>query len=281
MKSATASISQSKEFYETQRGAMSTSDEQESVPQQWADAKGFKIGLGRTVAGQSGQNAISLPPSGLATLDEKCFENNRILSHRPRSAEADTFRILRTQVLQNMNKVGFRTLAVTSPDYGDGKTTIAINLAISIAMDLKQTVLLVDLDLRKPNMHEYLGLSPRTGLSDYLINDVPLSECLIRPPFHRLNTLPAGTRVEHSSELLGSPKMSALAQELKSRYPDRLVIYDMPPVLRQDDVIAFAPNIDGILLVTNNGFTNKDSLRRSLDVLGDSVIVGTVLNNTQ
>lgn len=260
---------------------MSTSDEQESVPQQWADAKGFKIGLGRTVAGQSGQNAISLPPSGLATLDEKCFENNRILSHRPRSAEADTFRILRTQVLQNMNKVGFRTLAVTSPDYGDGKTTIAINLAISIAMDLKQTVLLVDLDLRKPNMHEYLGLSPRTGLSDYLINDVPLSECLIRPPFHRLNTLPAGTRVEHSSELLGSPKMSALAQELKSRYPDRLVIYDMPPVLRQDDVIAFAPNIDGILLVTNNGFTNKDSLRRSLDVLGDSVIVGTVLNNTQ
>lgn len=281
MKSATASISQSKEFYETQRGAMSTSDEQESVPQQWADAKGFKIGLGRTVAGQSGQNAISLPPSGLATLDEKCFENNRILSHRPRSAEADTFRILRTQVLQNMNKAGFRTLAVTSPDYGDGKTTIAINLAISIAMDLKQTVLLVDLDLRKPNMHEYLGLSPRTGLSDYLINDVPLSECLIRPPFHRLNTLPAGTRVEHSSELLGSPKMSALAQELKSRYPDRLVIYDMPPVLRQDDVIAFAPNIDGILLVTNNGFTNKDSLRRSLDVLGDSVIVGTVLNNTQ
>lgn len=260
---------------------MNTPDETDTIPKQKLEASGFKTGLGRTVAGQSGLNAVPLTPSELATLDEKHFENHRVLSHRPRSIEADAFRILRSQILQNMSKAGFRTLAITSPDYGDGKTTIAINLAISIAMDLKQTVLLVDLDLRKPNMHEYLGLNPRAGLSDYLINDVPIKECLIRPPFHRLNTLPAGSRVEHSSELLGSPKMSALAQELKNRYPDRLVIYDMPPVLRQDDVIAFAPNIDGVLLVAHNGFTNKNALKRSLDVLGDATIVGTVLNNTQ
>ncbi|MER2520900.1 MAG: CpsD/CapB family tyrosine-protein kinase [Bdellovibrionales bacterium] len=260
---------------------MSAPTEQDMLPQQQLDASGYRMGLGKSVAGQSGQNSLPLTPSELATLDEKHFENHRILAHRPRSEEADAFRILRTQILQNMHKAGLRTLAITSPDYGDGKTTIAVNLAISIAMDLKQTVLLVDLDLRKPNLHEYLGLTPRAGLSDYLINDVPIKECLIRPPFHRLNTLPGGTRVEHSSELLGSPKMTALAQELKNRYPDRLVIYDMPPVLRQDDVIAFAPNIDGILLVTHNGFTQKEALKRSLDVLGDATIVGTVLNNTQ
>src|ERR1700681_4351330 len=94
------------------------------------------------------------------SVDEAQLERCRILAHRTRSPEADVFRILRTQVLQIMNKTGVRTLAITSPKYGDGKTTIALNLALSIALDLKQTVLLVDLDLRKPNLHEFLGIAP-------------------------------------------------------------------------------------------------------------------------
>jgi Mrp family chromosome partitioning ATPase len=185
---------------------------------------------------------------------------------------------LRTQTLQAMEKGGFRTLAITSPNYGDGKTTIAINLAISIALDFKQTVLLADLDLRKPSIHKYLGLEPRAGLTDYLAGHAAIPDCLIRLPFERLTTLPAGQILDHSSETLGSPQMASLANELKTRYPDRLVIYDMPPLLAQDDPLAFLPHVDCVLLVVQDGVTTTDDIKRSLDILSNAKVIGTILN---
>jgi len=212
-------------------------------------------------------------------IDEAQLERRRVLAHRAHSTEADIFRILRTQVLQIMNKSGFRTLAITSPNYGDGKTTIALNLALSIALDLKQTVLLVDLDLRKPNLHEFLGLAPRAGLSDYLTGNTPIPDCLTRLSFERLSILPAGKPLDQSSELLGSPKMAALAREMKNRYADRIIIYDMPPVLTQDDPIAFLPHVDATLVVVRDGVTRADDLKTCLGRLSGANIIGTVLNN--
>lgn len=214
-------------------------------------------------------------------VDESLLEKHRILAHRVRSPDADVFRILRTQILQIMNRSGFRTLAITSPHYGDGKTTIALNLAMSIALDLKQTVLLADLDLRKPNLHEYMGLDPEVGLSNYLLRGASLKECLVRPAFDRLNTLPAGPAIDYSSEILGSPKMAVLAQELKSRYPDRMIIYDMPPVLAQDDSNAFLPHVEAVLLVVRDGVTHTEELKRCLDRLSNANVIGTVLNDTK
>jgi len=214
-------------------------------------------------------------------VEEVQLERHRILAHRTRSPEADIFRILRTQVLQIMNKSNFRTLAITSPKYGDGKTTIALNLALSIALDLKQTVLLVDLDLRKPNMHEFLGLTPSVGLSDFLTHNTPIPDCLIRLSFDRLSILPAGNPLDNSSELLGSPKMAQLAHELKTRYPDRIVIYDMPPALVQDDSIAFLPHVDAVLLVIREGVTRTDEVRACLNRLSQSNIIGTILNKAK
>jgi protein-tyrosine kinase len=231
-------------------------------------------------AATSGGAAARPLTSAPILIDEAQLENRRILAHRTRSAEADVFRILRTQVLQIMNKSGFRTLAITSPQYGDGKTTIALNLAVSIALDLKQTVLLVDLDLRKPNLHEFLGIPPSAGLSDYLVNNTPVTDCLRRLSFDRLSIFPAGTPLDNSSELLGSPKMAALARELKARYPDRIVIYDMPPALAQDDALAFLPHVDATLVVVRDGVTKADDLKTCLARLGNANIIGTVLNNT-
>jgi capsular exopolysaccharide synthesis family protein len=218
-------------------------------------------------------------PFDASLVDEDQMERSRIFAHRTRCAEADVYRQLRTKVLQIMAASGAKTLAITSPDYGDGKTTVTLNLGISIALDLKQTVLLVDLDLRKPNMHEYLGVKPHAGLTDYLLNDTPLSDCFMRPPFERVNVLPAGSALDYSSELLGSPKMISLAHELKSRYPDRLVIYDMPPVLNQDDPIAFLPQIDAVLVVVRDGVTRTEDLKRCLQTLSGAKVIGTVLNN--
>ena len=137
---------------------------------------------------------------------------------------------------------------------------------------------MVNLDLRKPSLYPYLGLPPRVGLSDFLLRDTPLQECLTRLPFERMSALSAGTPLDHSSELLGSPKMIALAEELKTRYPDRFVLYDMPPALEQDDPIAFLPQVDAVLVVARDGVTRADDLKRCLRSLADANVIGTVLN---
>jgi capsular exopolysaccharide synthesis family protein len=212
---------------------------------------------------------------------EEDLERHRIIARHTRSPQADVFRMLRTKVLHIMNQSNYRTLAITSPNYGDGKTTIALNLALSLALDVKQTVLLVDLDLRKPNLHDFLSKDPKVGLSNYLVRGTPLEQCMVRPPIDRFNTLPAGPAMEHSSEILASPKMAGLARELKMRYPDRIIIYDMPPVLEQDDPIAFLPHVDAVLMVVGNGVTKVDELKQSLEAMGKANVIGTVLNTNR
>lgn len=227
------------------------------------------------------REAAPTPHTPSLAIDEKLLERHHIIAHNTRSKEADRFRILRTQVLQAMAQQGMKTLGITSPNYGDGKTTIALNLALSIAMDLKQTVLLVDLDLRKPNVMDYLGLPTGVGLTDYFTKNTPIADCLVRPAFERLSLLPAGRMLDNSSEVLGSPKIAALAEELRTRYPDRLIIYDLPPVLAQDDPLVFLPHVDGVLLVVNEGVTRTSDLKASLRALGNAYVIGTVLNNSR
>ena len=207
------------------------------------------------------------------------LDRNHIISHRLRSKEADTFRFLRTQILQTMNKHGLKTLAISSPRYSDGKSTIAANLCVSIAQDLKQTVLLVDVDLRSPSLDKFLGLDPDKGLTDFLVGRAKVEDCLIRTPFKRFSLFPAGTSIEQSSETLGSPQMEKLADELKDRYNDRMIIYDMPPLLEQDDPLVFLPHVDCFLLVVREGVTTTDEIKRSLDILEPANVIGVVLNS--
>jgi len=218
-------------------------------------------------------------PESFVELSEVVLESNRIFAHHTRKPAADIFRLLRAQVLQAMSKHKFKTLAITSPNYGDGKTTIAINLCISIAQDLNQTVLLADLDLRKPSVSSYLGLKTTLGLTDYLLGTARVSDALIRLPFERMTVLPAGQKTDHSSETLGSPQMASLAMELKLRYPDRLVVYDMPPLLAQDDPLAFLPHVDAVMLVVRDGITRAADIKRSLTILEAANVVGVVLND--
>lgn len=224
-------------------------------------------------------NPSFMPTASPIIINENFLKKNHIISYHTRSEEADVFRILRTQILQIMNQSGYKALGITSPRYGDGKTTISLNLALSIAQDLKQTVLLVDIDLRKPNIAEYLGLVEPLGISDYCLQNTPISECIIRTSFERLSILPAGYSLDASSEVLGSPRMAQLAEELKTRYSDRIIIYDMPPVLNQDDPIAFLPNIDAYVLVVRNGATSTSDVKDSLNLLSGANIIGTVLND--
>jgi len=214
-------------------------------------------------------------------LSESVLESNRIVARNGLDPTADTFRILRTKVLQALERNNFKSVGVTSANYGDGKTTIAVNLALSLALGVKQTVCLVDLDLRNPAIHRYLGIGTSVGLGDYLLHDMPLADCLVRPSFDRLVVLPSSRALENSSETLATPKMAVLAHELQTRYDDRLVVYDLPPVLPQDDVIAFLPNLDAVIVVVREGVTSVDDLRRCLHALGDTPLIGTVLNGSR
>lgn len=206
---------------------------------------------------------------------------NRIIAALPEHPFKDAYRMLRTRVLQTMRNNGWTSVAVTGPATGCGKTLTAINLAVSLAMEVSNTVLLVDLDLRRPAVHKYFGYEPELGLSDYLTTDVPLHQLLFTPGIDRLVVLPGRSALPNSAEMLRSPRMIALVNELKTRYPDRLIVFDLPPILAADDALAFSPYTDCFLMVAESGGTKKDDLQKSYSILKNTPLVGTVLNKSE
>lgn len=217
----------------------------------------------------------------IVDVPPEVLEENRLVAAIPQHELTDAYRILRTRVLQTMNSNRWNGLAITSPATGSGKTLTAINLAISLAREVNRTVLLADFDLRNPSIHRYFGYEPELGLSDYLFGDVKLEDVLFSPSIERLVVLPGRETVHNSSEMLRSPKMVALVNELKKRYAERLVIFDLPPILAVDDALTFAPYTDAMLMVAEDGATQSDDLEKSLKILGDTPLVGTVLNKSR
>jgi protein-tyrosine kinase len=213
------------------------------------------------------------------SLDESVLREKRIIAGMPPGPFTEAFNLLRTRILQTFKEHKWNTLAVTSPGPSAGKTLTAINLAISIAREVDYTVLLVDANLQQPWMLDHFGLPHRKGLSDYLTEDTPIAELLFKPGIvDRLVVLPGGRPLGNSSEMLNSPKMGRLVEDMKSRYHSRIIIFDLPPVLTSSDTLAFAPNVDAALLVVEEGVTREDELQQTIDLLSVTNIVGTVLN---
>jgi len=207
------------------------------------------------------------------------LERNRILNPAASEAAAAAYRMLRTQVLQRMDAHGWRSLAIFSARAEDGKTTTAINLAASVASDHLHTVLLVEFDLRRPRLAAHFGFSPQYGVDDALHERASLEQCLHHPEgFDRLVLLPARARLGNSSEILAGPKSRELVASLRFRYPERVIIYDLPPVLNADDALSFAPLVECGLVVAAEGRTRRDDLRRTIELLNKTPLVGTVLN---
>lgn len=206
------------------------------------------------------------------------FKEHRIVTALGPSPFSDTYEILRVQVMQRMQENGWSLLGITSPRAGEGKTLIAVNLAVSLAMDTGRTVLLADADLRDPSVHKAFGLGGGLGLVDHLRDQRPLSDLLIHPGIQRLVLLPGGRPVVRSADLMGSPAMRALINDLKHRYTSRIVLFDLPPLLTAADVLAFSPLIDALLLVVEAGRTQVEEVERSLSLLSAVPIVGTVFN---
>jgi protein-tyrosine kinase len=217
-------------------------------------------------------------------LDAQTLENNHVLPQVADGAALRAYKILRTRVLRRLDAHQWHSLAITGVTAGEGKTLTAINLAIALAQDVNTWVFLVDLDLQRPRVAEYLGLHGANGgkgLSDYLLGDASFESITYTPmSMERLSVIPNLEPIAHSSELLGSSKMLELMRTLEAEAPRRILIMDMPPVLASDDVLAFAPQLDCALLVVGEGHTSRDALKRAKEVLAEMNLLGVVLNRS-
>lgn len=211
-------------------------------------------------------------------LDPILMEDNRCIAFSSKLPEGEAYRLLRTKILQRAHEKGGNTLMVTSALPGEGKTLTAINFAFTVAREFRQTVLLVDCDLRQQNVYRVLGIRSEKGLVDYLLDQCPVNDLIIWPGVEKMTLISGGRTLEGSSELLGSPRMKELMEEMKTRYSDRFVIFDVPPVLSAADALAFVPLVDHVVMVVHAGKTPLPDVKKALDMLPREKILGVVLN---
>lgn len=196
----------------------------------------------------------------------------------PHSLAAEQYRLLRTRITQSESGRAFRSIIVTSPAKGDGKSLTAANLALTMAQEFQQRVVLVDADLRRPSIHDLFGVPETPGLTAVLMGGAAVDDALVPIPDQRLTVMPCGTIPSHPAELLASSGMRRLLDTLRTRF-DR-VILDMPPVEPLADVSIAAALIDGVLLVVRAGMTPKPAIERALSGLEPEKVLGLVFNDT-
>jgi len=232
--------------------------------------------------GEAETTEASSVRSRVVDINPSVLERERILPPGAVGPHGAAYKMLRTQVLRRLEKIKANSLAILGNEPGTGKTLTAINLAIAVAADPERTALLVDLDLRKPSIHQRLGFEPQVGFDDCLRQERPVGEAMVRlKGYERLVVLPARERCKDSSELLSARRMQEKIKEMRLRYKDRVLIFDLPPVLQADDTLAFSRCVEAALIVVGEGRTQRRDLIRTLDLLRDLSIVGTVLNGTR
>ncbi len=213
-------------------------------------------------------------------LDPGHLEDHRIITMDTEDPNSISFDILRTQILAKMEANGWKTLAITSPTPACGKTVVAINLALSIAKQTDYTALLVDFDLRRPQVASYLGLPRENDLADYLDGKVELNDTMVNPGVPRFVVLPNRRPIKNSTEILTSRKVKSLVAELRDRYEKRICIFDLPPLKSTDDAIAFLPQVDCVLMVVASGETKPAEVKDCRRQLQSSNLLGVVLNKS-
>ena len=213
-------------------------------------------------------------------LDKSRLEANRIISYDVEDPRSRAFDILRTQVLQTMDMKGWQLLGITSPKAGCGKTVTAINLALSIARQPHRSVVLVDMDMQKPQVARYLGLQGvKNGVLNALEGHCDLSSIIIEAHIRnqKLWVLPCEAQTLRSSALMASRAMTAFLRELKKRFASSTIILDLPPILTSDDVITVLPQIDCVLFVTGAGISTRSEIKECNKYLETTPVVRIVL----
>ena len=211
-------------------------------------------------------------------LNPALLADRRCVGIFPYSREAEVYKVLRTQILQHTKEKGGNTIMITSALPGEGKTLTAINLAFTFAKLFEQTVLLVDADLKQQAIHQTLGFSSDVGLIDYLVGEKSVMDLIVWPGIDKLTLISGGRTVHESTEFLGSNKMRELVTDMKTRYPDRYVLFDVPPILSGADALDLVPLVDHILMVVLCGVTPIDDVKKAIELIPQEKVIGFVLN---
>lgn len=198
---------------------------------------------------------------------------------------ADEFRLIKRPLIENATtapdgrKLHSNVIMVASALPGTGKTFCSVNLACGIALERELNVLLVDADVAKPHISTALELENRPGLIDLLEDDsLSIEDVLVRTDMNDIQVLPAGQRHSQSTELLASDKMTRVIAELATRYSDRIIVMDSPPLLATSEAQALAQKAGQIILVIEYGKTQQSDIRESLNTLDTNKPVNVILN---
>jgi capsular exopolysaccharide synthesis family protein len=202
-----------------------------------------------------------------------------VVQSHPASLSTEQFRVLYTKIAQVYANRPSVTLAITSAIKGEGKTFTAFNLAVTMARDFDQKVLLIEGDLKRPSFHTYFKEGPALGLVDVLAGRTSAESCWISLCHHRLRVLQAGKVVDQSTKLLSSEMLSGLIQQMREQF--RYIILDTPPILPLADMNIFSQWVDGILLVVRASKTPRSMVKRAIDSLSSEKIIGAVLNGIE
>ena len=240
-----------------------------------------KVGEALNRAGGAVRFQASAPIDSGAFHEVRCdfekFPTHRIISNEQDPVLA-AYRILRTRVLQKMEKEGWRTLAIISPNSGAGKTVTAINLGIAIASKAGTRVMLADLDFYRPSVSKYLGIAEAPSILDFFEGKSTLREATVRPDLPDM-LLTTNERVSRrGAEHLTSARADELINRGLNEFGAQVMIFDISPVLGCDDAIAFLPKVDCALMIAASGNTRQADLKDALRLIGQTTLIGTVLN---
>jgi capsular exopolysaccharide synthesis family protein len=207
------------------------------------------------------------------------LNKRRISLLQPDSYVAEQFRALRGRIDSISRQTPIKTVALTSPLPGEGKTTAAINLAVVTAMSLDRRVLLIDCDMRRPKVHGSLGLRPEAGLAEVLNSRTSLDDAIVKVEGLSLDVLAVRDRPSNPSELLASKQMRELVAEASDRY-DR-VILDTPAALGLPDAKIVSELCDGMVVVVRADVTTQQDVQATLEIMDRRRILGLLLNGAQ
>ena len=211
-------------------------------------------------------------------LDRREIDPRLVCLLEPRSAAAEKFKMLRAKIFCEELLCRGRTILITSAQPFDGKSFVASNLAVSIALGLNNYALLVDCDLRQPALHRIFGFKSCRGLREYLEGSTSVEAILQKMPLRRLTLLPAGMPPPNPAELLGSEKMQHLVGELRDRYQDRYIIMDAPPATISAETGSLSTMVDGVLLVVRSGKSQRQLIEDAISTIPRKKILGIIFN---
>lgn len=240
------------------------------------------------VDGADGAAAAAAAPQYRPLNLARLAEQGMLTQEGGRSSVAEDFRIIKRPLLRQARASGAEAIrhgnliVVTSAMPGEGKTYCAVNLAMSIAMEMDITVLLVDADVARPSVLKVLGLPPEPGLMDVLLDpQLAMGDVILKTNVANLRILPAGRSNKHATELLASRAMSRLLAEIASRYSDRIVVFDSPPLLITSEAHALVGQMGQVVMVVEAETTTQHAVKEALRQIEACEHIHLIYNKTK